>query len=241
MTRIRSPNYPSLSLPEALDRIKIIFGKEQHLAAPKDVVAKHLGFSGLNGGSTRVISSLLKYGLLDEVSGDKVRVSSLARSILHPTKESERVSALKDAALRPALFQDISAEWQGGEPSDINLRSYLLNKNFAVDALDRVIQSYRDTIELVTSAAANYNSEELEDKSPPMTDIENLPMKPVPGIGQPPQPTQSAIQLPSGEPYKLWITPGHLQGTFDITDSETAEAVVNAINAWKILVIKVSS
>jgi hypothetical protein len=157
MARVRSPNYPQFGLPDALDRVKRIHAAENHLAAPKDVIARHLGYKGLNGASGSVISAIMKYGLLDEtVSGDRVKVSPLALSILYPSRPEEKVEAIKKGALNPPLFSEIYNEWEGAQPSDENLRSYLIRKNFASDALDRVIQSYKETMELVTREAGEY-------------------------------------------------------------------------------------
>lgn len=172
MSRVRSPNYPAISLPEAITRAKTIHEAEQHLAAPKEVIAKHLGFGGLNGGSNRIISALTKYGLLEEVSGDKVKVSPLAISILHPNNPAEKASAIKEAASKPPLFSEITSEWNGAQPSDANLRTYLIRRNFAADALDRVILAYKDTVELVTSPEKVYNKPASNaDRTPPAVKV----------------------------------------------------------------------
>jgi hypothetical protein len=90
MARVRSPNYPAFSLPEAIARVKLIHAQEQHLAAPKEVIAKHLGYGGMNGASIKTLSAIMKYGLLEEIGSDKIRVSPLAISILYPAKPEER-------------------------------------------------------------------------------------------------------------------------------------------------------
>jgi hypothetical protein len=132
------------------------------------VIAKHLGFQGLNGSSLRAISALLKYGLIDEANGDKMKVSPLAMAIIHPRNKDEKVAAIREAASKPPLFAEISNEWPDGVPSDQNLRSYLLRKNFAPDAIDRVIQSYRETMGLVTQESGGYDSAEILNKEPIM-------------------------------------------------------------------------
>jgi len=157
MARIRSPNYPGISLPEAISRIGMIHSKEQHLPASREVLAKHCGYNGLNGASLKVLSALGKYGLLEEVNGDKMRVSPLAMNLLYPSSESERAQAVLDAAYRPQLFAEMKEEWGGGIPSDANMRSYLVRRSFARDAIDRVIESYRDTMELVSRSATELN------------------------------------------------------------------------------------
>jgi len=149
MARIRSPNYPAISLPDAIARIAKIHAAEQHLPAPKEVLAKHIGYNGLNGASLKVISALGKYGLLEEVNGDKMRVSPLAMNILYPPNDAAKAQAISEAAFLPTLFAELRAEWGGTVPSDANMRSYLVRRNFATDAIDRVIGAYRETAEMV--------------------------------------------------------------------------------------------
>jgi hypothetical protein len=158
MARVRSPNYPAFSLPEAISRVQKIHAREQHLAAPREVIAKHLGYGGLNGASNKSISALVKYGLLDEAGNDRLKVSSRALAILYPSKPEEKAEAIKAAAHDPALFAEIDGEWEGQRPSDDNLRSFLIRRNFAADAIDRVIQSYRETMELVARETGAYDS-----------------------------------------------------------------------------------
>ena len=67
-------------------------------------MAKHLGYASLHGLAGRVISAIEKYGLLEEVTGDKVKVSALAMSILFPSSEEEKQAAISEAAFKPALF-----------------------------------------------------------------------------------------------------------------------------------------
>jgi hypothetical protein len=158
MARVRSPNYPALSLPEAISRVKTVHDAEQHLAAPKEVIAKHLGYNGLNGAALSTISAIGKYGLIEEASGAKMRVSPLAITILYPPSPADKATAIKEAAFKPALFTEIDKEWEGHRPSDENLRSYLVRRNFAVDAIDRVIKSYRETMDLVTPIPGGYTA-----------------------------------------------------------------------------------
>jgi hypothetical protein len=88
------------------------------------------------------VSAIEKYGLLEEVNGDKVKVSPLAMSILFPASPEEKQKAINEAAFKPFLFAAIRDEWHGLRPSDENLRVYLIRKKFGSDALDRVIEVY---------------------------------------------------------------------------------------------------
>ena len=70
MARTRSPNYPYIGLPAAIERVRKIYDKEHRNRMSRDVVAKHLGFGSLNGVSLSVISALGKFGLLESVDND---------------------------------------------------------------------------------------------------------------------------------------------------------------------------
>jgi hypothetical protein len=183
MTRIRSPNYPAISLPEAIKLMASVQAAEQHMAAPKEVVAKHIGYTTYHGLAKRVISAREKYGLLEEVTGDKVKVSSLAMSILFPASPEEKQKAINEAAFKHQLFATIKEEWQGSRPSDENLRVYLIRRKFASDALDRVIEVYKETMDLVTPESGVYPAQDsgqtAKKQEAPVMQTHNLHAQPI--------------------------------------------------------------
>jgi hypothetical protein len=234
MSRVRSPNYPQISLPDALDRVRKIHAKENHLAAAPDVIAKHLGYGGLNGTSSKVISAISKYGLLEEANGGKIRVSPLAISIMFPKSDEDKSRAIKTAAYKPALFSEIQTEWEGQQPSDDNLRSFLIHRNFSSDALDRVIQSYRETFELL---AREPNGGPKLSPLPPETQVPTIQTSQTTASPQPVVRENSSI-LSTSEPYRLSMTRGGIDVTAHLTDEESANELIQALEAWKILLKK---
>ncbi len=147
--RIRSPNYPALSLAEAIARIGPVFERERQHSMSRDVVLKGMGYSSANGAALGTLSAVVKYGLLDK-SGETYRVSARAVAILHPSSVEERQNALRDAALAPTLFAELAEQFPGGTVSDDNLRSYLVRRDFSTGALAGVISAFRETMQLVS-------------------------------------------------------------------------------------------
>ena len=76
----RSPAYPSLSLPEAIEKVRAVYDTEYTHSVDKSLLVTRMGYKGVSGSSLTAISSLSKYGLL-EGRGD-LRVTSLAVTIL---------------------------------------------------------------------------------------------------------------------------------------------------------------
>lgn len=240
MARVRSPNYPAFSLPEAIARVKLIHTQEQHLAAPKEVIAKHLGYGGMNGASIKALSAIMKYGLLEEISGDKIRVSPLAISILYPAKPEEKASAIREAAFKPPLFTEIFSEWDGAQPSDQNLKSWLIRRQFGADALDRVIQSYRETMELVTRESGAYPPPTAGADAP---GEEQTPMTPqvqsAPATGSPKPPGDDFVRmikdmLPNPELNKFRIVDhGAAIEVQGLVDRKGLEKLLKRLTAYK--------
>jgi hypothetical protein len=158
MARVRSPNYPSISLPDAIDRVRKVYDREHtHKAAP-EVIAKALGYAGVNGSSLGVMSALKKYGLLEDVGKDW-KVSADALTILvDPPDSTDRADAIRRAAKAPALFANLLEEYGEKPPSDDNLRAYLLKRGFAQSAVDTPMRAYRETLEYVSKLPGTYNA-----------------------------------------------------------------------------------
>jgi len=155
--RIRSPNYPAISLPDAIARVTTLYRAIHTHAAPREVVAKGMGYNTLNGASATAISALHKYGLLER-SGDDIKISERAFSILHPHTSQEKAEAIRAAAGEPALFAELAERFSGAIPNEDLLRNYLLRKGFAPAATVAVIAAYRETSEMVEREGAGYDS-----------------------------------------------------------------------------------
>jgi hypothetical protein len=168
MAKMRSPNYPAVSLTEAIQRVRALWTKEKRTAVPADVAAKAIGYSGLSGPSRSTLGAMKKYGLVD--SDDKtVCVSDLALRILHPANEGEQLQATQQAALLPELFASLHGSY--AQASDDALRSYLITKlDFSESGARQVIKTFRETISL----AKLDNSEYIPPRGGAMEDKSNM-------------------------------------------------------------------
>lgn len=175
MAKVRSPNYPSIGLGAAIEKAELVYRKEHTHRADQEVIAKALGYKSLNGASMAVISSLRKYGLLEESEGG-LRISTDALTILvDPKASKDRIEALKRAAFLPTLFSELRKEYGEGAPSDENLRSFLLKRGFSPNTVEAPIKSYRDTLTLVGEVTKGYPSEGTEKgNAPPKKDPEKV-------------------------------------------------------------------
>lgn len=158
MAKARSPLYPAIGLKEAVHRVRAVYEKDYQNRVPREVIAQHMGYSGLSGKSLGVLSALQKYGLL-EGRGDETRVSPLAVKIIaHESGTPERAEAIRAAASMPELFAELDARFGDGKGSDAALKAWLLVEGFIPGAAESAIRAYRETKEFVREETGTFSS-----------------------------------------------------------------------------------
>lgn len=156
MARVRSPNYPNISLPAALERIRKIHAVEGTNDIARESFVQILGYSGLSGPSAKLLSSLGKYGLTTKVGAGEVKISDLAMDIMFGESD-QKAEAIQRAANSPSLFAELNEKWPERQPGDESLRSFLARKGFSMKVLDKVIAAYRATMGLVSGESEVYD------------------------------------------------------------------------------------
>jgi hypothetical protein len=158
MPKGRSPNYPSLPLADAIEKVRLIYSGIHTHAAPKDVIAESLGYTSLSGRPLSYIGTLRRYDLLKTAGSGNLQVTDNAIAILElPPGSPERKKAMSDAAFSPSLFTELRAEFPDKLPNDSTLRHYLVKKGFMSKAADEIIHVVRANLELLEEEASEYN------------------------------------------------------------------------------------
>jgi hypothetical protein len=157
MNNQRSPNYPQISLPDAIERIRGVYKSLGTSRASEGQILSLLGYKARSGTSQGVLSALRKYGLL-EGKRDSFKITHNAIMILerqphHP----DYVEAITSAAFAPPLFSEIRENLGDKQFTDEDLRIYLVKRGFSKRALDEVIRSYRETMSLVLEPQPAFN------------------------------------------------------------------------------------
>lgn len=171
MARPRSANYPAIALPEAIEGVRAVHAAEHLSKVDQVVVARRLGYSGLNGRSMARISALKKYGLLAG-SNKELRVTLDALTIIaDPVDSPDRQAAIRHAAHSPALFHRLFEYYRGTDPSEEGVRSYLLKQGFTSTAVGKAAKAFLDTLALVTQEGGVYHPNGEGDEE----DVASLP------------------------------------------------------------------
>lgn len=200
MAKTRSPNYPAISLREAIDLVSKLHQAEGRSPVDAYGAVSALGYQGLSGASRTKLSGLRKFGLVEDTTAG-LRVSDLAMAILRPRTPDEERAALRTAATTPTLFRDL-AEYP--DASDGNLVNRLMREGFTESGAKLAVASYRETMSLAPDGGSEHNG--VDDETPDV-----LAPASAAGFGIPPTNTDQAshaisISLPGGARADLRIT-----------------------------------
>lgn len=228
MAKARSPSYPAISLKDALDKIGEIYERDYQNPIPKAVAASHMGYGGLNGKSLGVLAALSKFGLL-EGRGNESRVSDLAVKIIaHPPGTPERAEAIKVAAEKPELFNELDSRFQGGKASDQAIRSYLLTQKFIPAGADAVIRSYRETKQLVEGESKGYGGSSAAHEGAEVNYSPPAPMQ----LGAAPTEVKA-------EPFRLSVVGDHIEISARISTPEQVDELMRKLKFARMMIAPV--
>jgi hypothetical protein len=205
--RLRSPNYPSLSLGEAIEMTRKLHAKNRTNPIDREAAAKDLGYSGLTGRSGKVLATLGQYGLVEKAGKGGLRVSRAATTLMYGDDDPRmKRSVLIEAAFMPALFAELHERFSDGVPSENSLKNYLIRENFAPVAVGPAMNAYLETCRLLLQEGAFESLDEGgADPSESAQPLKNEEPK--------------MVQQPSPTPLRLPPTLANIAG--DMTLNET--------------------
>lgn len=145
MIDFSSLDYPRLSLPDAVEKINRVYSEEQLSPMTREVMAEHMGYSGINGASLKALAAVRKYGLI-EGRAEQLRVSKDAQIlILDPPDSMAFKKIAQSKALEPALFRALNEHFDG-VPTERNLTSFLEKQGFRRGAAKLATKFYSTTM-----------------------------------------------------------------------------------------------
>ena len=151
-SRTRSPAYPYIALPSALEKAAVLWQVEGRHPAAVSVALQHWGYKEDSSTGYSCVAALKKFGLVDhEGMGEtrQVRLSGLALSILLDKNPDspERRDALRAAALGPRIHAELWERYGTELPSDQSLKRFLVvERNFNEAAVDELLDEYKVTM-----------------------------------------------------------------------------------------------
>jgi hypothetical protein len=152
--RQRSPSYPNISLPEAISLVRKIIDVAMSNPIPEDELAQRLGYEAGSSWLGLRLSALSKFGLLEIIPASPTRgkmceLTGLAERLMswNPSPDDHK-AALRQAALRPPIYNDLWTRFGPEFPADAEMAAYLVGeRKFNRNVVSSVLADFRATAE----------------------------------------------------------------------------------------------
>jgi hypothetical protein len=156
-----------MSLRTALEKAQLVWNAQQKHPAHIETVINTIGYTKKTGPSLRAISALNQYGLTKETGSVDSRViglSDLAINYLLSDDPQQRGELLRQAALKPTVFQHLWEQYGAFlPPNDDAIKSHLIReKNFNAAAVGELVANYRDTFDFANLSGNGGEREKTE-------------------------------------------------------------------------------
>lgn len=170
--RLRSPAYPAMSLPEAVEKAKALYEANRRNAVHLDAAMTALGYKPKSGGGLRIIAALITFGLAeDEGSGEnrKVKVTDATYRLVHLAEnDPDRMALLRELAVKPKIYAEMLTEWPEHLPTDAAMQKHLiLARGFNAASVPTLLQDFRATYDFVGFGDRGRITKDAEDKKHP--------------------------------------------------------------------------
>lgn len=127
MGRVKaSVQFPFINLEKSLGRAKQLYDADQRGNEMSVATAFTVwDYSEKSSGGFQTVSALKMYGLLEEASTGKIKLTKHAMDYFRDEREDHRAQRLQDFATSPPLLMELFNHWGSHVPSDTVARSYL--------------------------------------------------------------------------------------------------------------------
>lgn len=175
--KTRSPNFPTVTLEKSLSQAQTLLDKYSRFPVAWEVGISALGYTLKSSAGKQAMATLSAYGLIQaEGSGSekKIAVSDLAFKILADKRafSLDREAAIKEAALKPAIYQKIIERFSKSPPADDVLEWELVSTyKFNKASIHDFITVFKGTLDF----AKVYESDIIGDEiTPPEAPFQEL-------------------------------------------------------------------
>lgn len=154
IVKTRSPQCPSISLREAIEKTESIYKKENKHPVANDAIAQSLGYKNSNNGAAaRMMASLAYYGLLNKTGNGKLSVSADYEKYSFAPSSKIKQEFLTKWIHSPKIFSEVVGKYGYNLPSDNALKYDLIERGFKPDAADNAVGVLRDSIHFLLENA----------------------------------------------------------------------------------------
>jgi hypothetical protein len=146
----RSPNYPSIPLDVAVEKVGVLYKEDGKFGSDTETAMRHLGYSSVSGPARTVMSALRKFGLIEYQAGRTVPTAQALDILVYTPGQPQYEAAVKEAALAPDIYRLLWEQYAPGGrlPSDLSIKQHLIRGlDFNPKSVDGFLSDFKSTME----------------------------------------------------------------------------------------------
>ena len=148
--RKRSPQAPSVSLEDALNRALKVYDKERRHEIPIDVAAIDMGYKNAKSGSSlQTLASIRYFGLMQRPKEGMLNVSIDVEKYKFSPDPELKQRLLNNWLRTPQVFAELLDKFPTSLPSDAVIKYELIQQGFSEGTADDVILNFKHSVEFV--------------------------------------------------------------------------------------------
>jgi hypothetical protein len=155
----RSPAYPSISLPQAIEKIRDFWRAYTKNIVPRTTALERWGYTVTTGPAARVIAALKQFGLISEE--DKgIKLTERGRDLATLPKTDERYKNAANSALHsPTIYKKLLENYGEKLPDDSLLKAALeRDHDFNPKSTPGFIKDFRASIAYIDNLSVENGS-----------------------------------------------------------------------------------
>lgn len=148
--RKRSPQAPSVSLEDALNRVLKVYDKERRHEIPIDVAAVDMGYKNAKSGSSlQTLASIRYFGLMQRPKEGMLNVSIEVEKYKFSPDPELKQQLLNNWLRTPQVFAELLDKFPTSLPSDAVIKYELIQQGFSAGTADDVILNFKNSVGFV--------------------------------------------------------------------------------------------
>ena len=187
-SRKRSPQAPSISLEDALNKALKVYDKERRHEVPIDVVAIDMGYkSSKNGTALQTLASIRYFGLMHRTKVGLLSVSIDVEKYKFSPDPELKQKLLVGWLRAPQIFAELLDKFYESLPSDATIKYELIQMGFNPSGADDLIAIFKKSVEFVryyeqmsaskaTEEYEGFPDKELDEEIPKPVTAPTLPV-----------------------------------------------------------------
>lgn len=146
--RKKKPQAPSMSLSEAIEKVRVIYSRDGRHTIPTESAADALGYKNARSGSAiTTLASIKMFGLLHVPQSGHLAVDLSFEEYEFSPNESRKLNILLEWVKTPKIYSELFQRFEGSMPSDATLKYELVKLGFTGKGLQKFIKTFKDSVQ----------------------------------------------------------------------------------------------